>query len=97
MSELTISYQIAFEHSEMIGVSVRLSADTLALIPESSATPPPWTTLTYKRCVICELDARAHSVCPIAANLVHLIELFGRRFSYDDEITRSEKCSRDVD
>ncbi len=65
-------------------VTVRLEPRTLALIPAKRRAYPDWTCLTYQQCTICPLRPNTHPRCPVAANLVEVVEHFKDAFSYEE-------------
>jgi len=81
-----ITYHFAFSGTETKTVSVNLDKDSLELIravrPESSL--PAWAELGCNQCHICPLTPQTHAQCPIALNLVDIVESFKDYFSYQD-------------
>jgi hypothetical protein len=55
---------------------VQLDPDTLGLVARGRAAYPPWTTLKHHQCPPCPLDPASHPRCPVAANLVDVVESF---------------------
>jgi len=64
---------------------VDLVRPTLALQKKETASPlPVWTELTHQRCANCRLSSNRHSHCPVAVNLVDVVEAFHDVFSFDE-------------
>jgi hypothetical protein len=89
---LTIVYEFRLHDGKMKQFSVRLQKPSLQFIAEQTTTVRGWTKLTHHQCPNCPLLAKAHPNCPIALNLVDVIESFKDSLSIDEaEITiRSE-------
>ena len=78
-------YHFKFEDNREIDYPITLEADSLSLIPnENRQTPPEWTGLAYRQCEDCQLSPQTHPQCPIAFNLMELVETFKNVFSYHD-------------
>lgn len=73
---------------------VRLDYDTLAMVARELADPPDWTRLDFHRCSNCPLDPATHARCPVALNLVDLVEYFRDMESYDRVTVRVEARNR---
>jgi hypothetical protein len=71
-----IDYRFALSEDRVREFHVRLRRDTLALITEPRGVYPPWTALAYQRCSNCRLSPGTHPRCPVAANLVDVVEYF---------------------
>jgi hypothetical protein len=73
---------------------VHLDRDTLGLVPRERTDYPEWTHLTYCQCTNCPLQREAHPRCPVAANLVDVVEYFKDVKSFeqtDVEITTANR------
>lgn len=81
----TFDYTFQFEDGHCTNYSIALDPDSLGLIPNPSAKAlPEWTRLEYKQCTSCPLTRESHPHCPIAANIMELVEKFKAVFSYHD-------------
>ncbi|HVC12433.1 MAG TPA: hypothetical protein VNE59_12395 [Burkholderiales bacterium] len=63
---------------------------------EQSADLPPWTELAFHQCSNCPLSPASTPRCPMAANFVPLIELFGKLRSYENVTAQVESDERTV-
>jgi hypothetical protein len=63
-------------------VDLRCDAQTLELVDNIPAVLPSWTTLVFHQCPNCLLTPDAHPYCPLAANLVTIVEKFKGLISY---------------
>jgi hypothetical protein len=88
-------YQFQFVNGHIKDYRIALDPDTLSLIPtDSVSAPPEWVGLTYKQCRGCPLEANSHSHCPIALNIMELVESFKSVFSYHDCTVVCETAER---
>ena len=62
---------------------VRLDNETMHLVRDNSQPPPEWTALETFRCPNCTLDKSQHDFCPVAANIMELVEFFKDAVSCD--------------
>ena len=90
---ITYQYRFIFGGGFERTIEVRLDKRTLNLIPTTKASYPEWTELKYFKCPNCPLDEEQHSFCPIAVNLVDLIDFFRHMISYKevDLLVQSEE------
>ena len=89
---LTIEYEFKLRSGEKRQFFVRLERPSLQLITGQTTTVRPWTRLTHHQCPNCPLRPAEHLDCPIAANLVDVVETFKDSLSIEEvDITiRSE-------
>jgi hypothetical protein len=62
---------------------LELDPETLALQPQPRESFPTWTRLGFNQCTNCPLREETSPRCPIAANMVDVIEFFQDRVSYE--------------
>ncbi len=89
---ITIEYEFRLRTGGQKRFTIHLRKPALELVTIERAALPEWTKLTHHQCRNCPLDPAQHPHCPIAANLVEVIEAFKDCRSVDDaDITiRSE-------
>jgi hypothetical protein len=89
---LTVEYEFKLRDGSRKEFSVRLEKPSLQFITENTTTVRPWTRLKHHQCPNCPLKPERHLDCPIAANLVDVIESFKDSLSIEEaDITiRSE-------
>lgn len=63
---------------------LELDPDTLDIINPNRDKRPDWTLLKNEQCPNCTLDPALNTHCPIALNLVDIVETFGDSLSYDE-------------
>ena len=61
-----------------------LAAADLELISHMPVRPPAWTELDFHQCPNCPLDISTHPFCPLAANLVNIVNRMESLISYDE-------------
>ncbi len=76
-------YQFQFEDGFTKNYHIALDPKTLSLIPiKNCHHAPDWIHLKYHQCSNCPLDIDNHLHCPIAANMMELVETFKDVLSY---------------
>lgn len=94
-SPFQFHYQFLFLNGQIKDYRISLDPDTLSLIPLASvAETPEWVHLGYKQCRNCPLDSDVHQNCPIAVNIMELVESFKSVFSYHDCTVVCETAER---
>lgn len=84
-SPFQFHYQFQFANGHLKDYKIALDPDTLSLIPMASVSEPSeWVRLTYQACRNCPLKPDLYSYCPIAVNIMELVEAFKGVFSYHD-------------
>lgn len=87
---MIIDYKFNFNNEVLKEFSIQLSRSTLGLPKKKTSTFPAWTQLQSNQCPNCPLDPQKHPNCPIAVNLVEIIETFRDFIFYNEaEITVS--------
>lgn len=78
-----LSYQFKLTSGEELEFEVKLQRPEMALAASAVEPPPPWTKLENAQCNHCPLHPGTTPHCPIAVNLVGVIEVFKDRLSHD--------------
>ncbi|HEX3048961.1 MAG TPA: hypothetical protein VHY08_29725 [Bacillota bacterium] len=81
------------DHTEK-KVLLQLDPGTLHLKVTPKNNPPEWTKLDFFKCPNCRLNPSQHHCCPLALNLVDLIELFKDEISINQVDIRIETEER---
>jgi hypothetical protein len=76
-------YTFDFEDGTSRGFEVWLNPDSLELIPDTRKNPPEWIALDHHQCSNCPLTPEDSPHCPIARNLVGVIEAFAETISFE--------------
>lgn len=95
-----IRYRFAFSDGKSKEILLELEKPGLRLRSKPVLPLPGWTNLLYQQCPHCPLSADEHSSCPIAANMVGVIEEFTDVISHEEAdvevTTKSRKYSARV-
>lgn len=62
---------------------IKIDAKSLELLNPPTITLPSWTLLEFYQCTICPLKSTDHPYCPVAVNLVTVVQGMGSLISYD--------------
>jgi hypothetical protein len=79
---IVFHYRFDFKDGSSKIFDVRLDRETLALIDRPTGPPPAWTRLDTCRCANCPLAGKA-THCPVAVNLVQVVESFRESVSFE--------------
>lgn len=82
--EIAFAYTFTRGDGSQRRFDVRLDYETLGMIIPERRELPAWTELSFCKCPNCPLDAATHPRCPIAANLVEVVEAFKEALSYEE-------------
>jgi len=84
MTEKSIHFRYKFTlaDGDVKEFDLRLDSETLSLITPGRESHPEWTRLSYRQCPNCPLTP-SQLQCPIAANLVDVVDCFKDFISYD--------------
>jgi len=80
----TIRYVFVFADGARYDFDIRLDRATLEMQVPAQETPPDWTRLSYMKCPNCPLDEVEHPRCPVARNMVGVVDLLKDRLSYEE-------------
>jgi hypothetical protein len=83
-NNLTFHYKFALKDGSVKEFDVLLDAETLSLISPENKHYPDWTRLSYNQCPNCPLKESKHPLCPVAANMVGVVEFFKESISFDE-------------
>ena len=92
---LTFRYKFSFENGVSKEFVVVLDGKTLHILANPNPpAPADWTQLNYNKCPNCPLDEKKHPQCPIAANLVDVVNFFKDLVSYEKTYMMIESGNR---
>ena len=88
-----ISYSFKFADHRQIDSKLNIHPTKLELINPPRETLPGWTNLTHNQCRNCPLDPVRSPHCPLALNLVEIVEAMDGLFSFENVqlVTRVEE------
>ena len=81
-SQWVFLYKLAFADGNSLEFPIRIDKASNSFIPNSPSPPPAWAQLDHEQCSNCPLQKSEVPICPVAANLVPLIDLCGAISSY---------------
>lgn len=94
---LWIRYRFDFSDGSSKEFLMELEKPGLQMLRKPGMPLPEWTKLTHHQCPNCPLHTTTHLYCPIAVNLVDVIEAFTDVISHEEAdvevITESRKYS----
>jgi hypothetical protein len=93
-NEYWFKYHINLEDGESTHFRIALDAVTLTMISTASGPYPAWTQLSYNQCQCCPLSPQTHLFCPIAVNIVGLVDQFKNILSHKNCLVVCETVDR---
>lgn len=87
-NRLWFHYHFTSQKNQVREFRIELDAETLALVVKPRSEYPEWTQLGNQQCTNCPLTPEEHPRCPVAANLVEVVDHFKEAVSY--ELTETE-------
>lgn len=81
-SQLQFLYKLAFADGKILEFPINIDKASNRFIPQNDEAAPAWAALDYHQCSNCPLAKTDVPLCPVAANLVPLIDLCGAMTSY---------------
>ncbi|MFC1510545.1 DUF6901 family protein [Candidatus Omnitrophota bacterium] len=90
----SIKYYLKFDNGITQEFTIHLEKKTFHIIETPRDVYPEWTKLTCHQCPHCPLKAKEHEFCPIAKNLVSVIEFLCNLLSYEEVDIRIETKNR---
>jgi len=94
MKYIKIKYQFKFDDNRKFTYKVRLDKESLLLIAPRATDSTSWSALEFNQCENCPLNSTDSIDCPVALNLVPLMDLVCNLTSYDEVktlVTTSER------
>ncbi len=94
MDPFVIQYDFVFEDGYEWRYRLEMQPDTLALKAHPDCELPDWAVLGFHQCPHCPLSTAQHQYCPLAANLVDLLDGVGRLPSFGNarvEVTTPDR------
>ena len=79
-----VRYSFYLQNGETLQFELELQPPSLALAAAPRPDYPEWTRLDFQQCPHCPLKAATHPRCPIAANLVDVVETFQEGVASDE-------------
>jgi len=83
METTSYRYRFTLPDGSVKEFAFQLDGTTLGFIHEPRAAYPEWARLSYSQCPNCPLKEDTHPNCPVAANLVEVVDFFQGAVSSD--------------
>ena len=85
MKTIKIRYYFTLPEGVREAFELQLDAQKIELVSDDFPDViPPWTKLDFHQCPHCPLKPKVHAHCPLAANLVTIVERFEGLLSYSE-------------
>jgi hypothetical protein len=81
--KITYNYKFIFNSGAQKEFNIELDNVTLNFIKTENKACPEWTKLSCFKCPNCILDERQYEFCPIAVNMIDIVDYFGNFASYE--------------
>lgn len=98
MKTIVIEYCFRLPDNSSEDFKLELNARNLELTGNIPQSLPTWAKLDFHQCPHCPLDVGTDPYCPLAANIVNIVQRFDGLISYDkirvDVITRERRISQ---
>jgi len=93
-SVFTLSYHFLFPDGSEKTFEVKLRREDCSLVREERSTYPSWTRLDFKQCAHCPLAKERHPYCPVAVNLIDIVEFFQDSQSIEEAVVTVDTRQR---
>lgn len=93
--EVYFKYKFQFDDGRVTGFSIRLDPKNCDLITRDRTIIPDWARLECCQCPNCPFDLGEREFCPVAENLVDLVEVFRESVSYESAEVYIQTPDRD--
>lgn len=95
---MSIDYKFSLNDGAVKEFHLELYRDTLRLAQKERDSWPAWTELSFFKCPNCPLSVDQHPRCPIAENLVDVIDFFRNSVSFEEAdaeiVTEARTCKK---
>jgi hypothetical protein len=81
--KIIYNYKFIFKNGVEREFNIELDSLTLNLIKTGGKVCPEWTKLGWFKCPNCTLDERQYEFCPIAVNMLEVIDYFNNFVSHE--------------
>lgn len=89
-STFPLTYRFRFPDGVEKEFLVRLDRKNCAAIVPERPQYPDWTRLEFKQCGHCPLSRELHTHCPVAVNIVEIVQFFQDSQSVDQAYVEVE-------
>lgn len=82
-SPIKYNYKFIFKNRVEKEFKIELDRVTLNLVQTGNKTCPEWTKLNCFKCPNCILDESQYEFCPVAVNMIDIVDYFSNSVSYE--------------
>lgn len=82
--ELVFNYAFDYGDGRVKRFTIRLDGQTLNYLPDQEVRVTEWARLDNHQCPNCPLRKEQHPFCPIAQNIVQVLDSFENDYSYEE-------------
>lgn len=94
INDIWYYYRFIFEDNTEKKFLIRLDRKTLSIVSGTRMSYPSWTLLSNNKCLNCPLSEEQHSYCPVAVNLIDVVESFKYHRSIEEVSVEIETNNR---
>ena len=87
MNTISIDYYFTLVDGSQEFFELQMDADNLELVIDTPEKLPVWTELPFRQCPNCTLTPDTHQYCPLAANIVNIVNRFDKLLSYEEVLS----------
>ncbi len=91
---LSLTYRFKFLDGKEKEFLVQLDRTNCSLIAPKRENLPEWTELAFKQCSNCPLSKEEHTHCPVAVNIIDIVEFFQDSQSIEQAIVEVDTRQR---
>ena len=84
MNVISIDYYFTLVDGSQEFFELQIDSENLELVIDTPEKLPAWTELTFRQCPNCTLTPNTHRYCPLAANIVNIVNRFDKLLSYEE-------------
>ena len=100
MEDIFIHYFFTLEDSTKVDFKLQIGGCDFLLRNETLKKVPEWAILSFNQCPHCTIDNTVNQYCPLAINIVEIVEKFAKLTSFDymhvDVVTVDRTISKDT-
>lgn len=93
-SHFKLTYRFRFPDGKQKEFLIQLDRKNCSLVQPKRESYPEWTELGFKQCKRCPLSTDEHTHCPVAVNIVDIVEFFQDSQSVEQAIIEVDTRQR---
>ncbi|MBT64065.1 MAG: hypothetical protein CML13_12720 [Puniceicoccaceae bacterium] len=90
----SLTYRFRFPNGSVKEFLVQLDRQNCSLISPTRENYPNWTRLKFKQCRGCPLNSAEHEHCPVAVNIIDIVEFFQHSQSVEQTVVEVDTRQR---